>query len=207
MRKKSHISLAKYLMNNMNVQDLHEHKKAFYIGSILPDLKPSFLTKRHNIDETFDDLMDEIKKITVDYDINRGIDSYYARHLGVITHYLSDYCTFPHNAIFTGSLTEHCYYEKELKFSLKEYVQSDAAQRARNDFRTFHTVEEISHFILKTHREYLRAIKTVKADIHYIIELCFKVVDAILRFFEIALEQLEDKLVNEHTMRIEYSHI
>ena len=45
MRKKSHISLAKYLMNNMQVQDLNEHKKAFYIGSILPDIKPSFITK------------------------------------------------------------------------------------------------------------------------------------------------------------------
>ncbi|MDF2905755.1 MAG: hypothetical protein K0R34_1076 [Herbinix sp.] len=205
MRKKSHISLAKFLMNNMNVQDLHEHKKAFYIGSILPDIKPSFLTKRHTIDETFDILMDEIKKITVDYDINRGINGYYARHLGVITHYLSDYCTFPHNSIFTGTLTEHCYYEKELKHSLREYVRSDAAQRDRNEYKKSHTIEEISHFIQKTHREYLRAIKTVKGDIHYIIELCFKVVDAILMFFEMALEHFESKLGQEHKLQIEYS--
>jgi len=115
MRKKSHISLAKYIVNNMQVQDLNDHRKAFYIGSILPDLLPSFITKRHTIEATFQDLILEIKKITVDYDMNKGINSYYARHLGVITHYLSDYCTFPHNSIFEGSIKEHVYYEKDLK--------------------------------------------------------------------------------------------
>ena len=205
MRKKSHISLAKYLMNNMNVQDLSEHRKAFYIGSILPDLTPSFLTKRHNIEETFEILVDEIRKITVDYDINKGISSYYARHLGVVTHYLSDYCTFPHNSIFNGSLTDHCFYEKELKFSLRAYVESDDARRERAKIKKFHTIEEISNFILKTHKEYLKAIKNVKADIHYITELCYKVVDAILMFFEIALQRLEEELVHGHKMQIEYS--
>ncbi len=205
MRKKSHISLAKYLMNNMRVQDLNEHKKAFYIGSILPDLKPSFLTKRHTIDETFETLIDEIKKITIEYDINKGINGYYARHLGVITHYLSDYCTFPHNSIFEGSITEHCYYEKELKFSLKEYVQSEAAQREREQIQNFHSIDEIIHFIRKTHKEYLKALKNVKGDILYIIDLCYKVVDAILLFFEMALAQLHGGLNNKHNMRVEYS--
>ncbi len=203
MRKKSHISLAKYLMNNLNVQDLCEHKKAFYIGSILPDIKPSFLTKRHTIEETFDILINEIKKITIDYDINKGINSYYARHLGVITHYLSDYCTFPHNSIFTGTLSEHCYYEKELKFSLKEYVQSASAQRQRTECKKSQTIEEISLFIQKTHQEYLRAIKTVKGDIQYIIELCFKVVDAILMFFELEWKHFKSELAMENNLQID----
>ncbi|HWT76918.1 MAG TPA: zinc dependent phospholipase C family protein [Mobilitalea sp.] len=205
MRKKSHISLAKYLINNMQVQDLHDHKKAFYLGSILPDLKPSFLTKRHNIDETFEDLITEIKMITVDYDINRGIDSYYARHLGVITHYLSDYCTFPHNSIFTGNIKEHVHYEKDLKLSLKEYVNREDVQREREIITEFFTFDEIIHFIRKTHREYLKAIKAVHEDIQYIIDMCYRVVDAILMFFEIAIEKLENDLVQKHNVQVEYS--
>ena len=43
MRKKSHISLAWYLMNNEGMESLKHHKGAFYIGSILPDCIPSFL--------------------------------------------------------------------------------------------------------------------------------------------------------------------
>lgn len=204
MRKKSHISLAKYLMNNMQVQDLNEHKKAFYIGSILPDIKPSFITKRHNIDETFEILIDEIKKITVDYDINKGINGYYARHLGVITHYLSDYCTFPHNTIFDGSMTEHVMYEKELKDSLKEYLEREDVIRERKQMETHQSVEDIIHFIKRTHQEYLNAIKAVKEDIQYIIEICFKVVDAILAFFEKAFAKLTEDM-NNNTIMVEYS--
>ncbi len=203
MRKKSHISLARYLMNNMNVQDLSEHKKAFYIGSILPDLTPSFLTKRHTIEETFEILIEEIKKITVDYDINRGINGYYARHLGVITHYLSDYCTYPHNTIFDGSLTDHVYYEKELKFSLNDYVNSEEAKRERNRYKKQHSIEDFIHFIQITHKEYLKAVNCVKEDIHYIIELCYRVVDAILMFLETALEKLGLSLSYKNTLEPE----
>ena len=101
MRKKSHISLASFILKNMEKHNLHEHKKAFYLGSILPDLKPSFLTRRHNIEGTFDILIKEIKRLTIYYDVNKGIGRYYARHLGIITHYLADYCTYPHNSEYT----------------------------------------------------------------------------------------------------------
>lgn len=194
MRKKSHISLAKFLMNNMQVNDLLVHKKSFYIGSILPDIKPSFLTKRHTIDETFEILIDEIKKITVNYDIDKGINRYYVRHLGVITHYLSDYCTFPHNDIFVGNISEHVFYEKELKHSLKAYVKSEENQRERNACQLVCSVDEIINYITETHKEYLKALKNVHKDIQYIIELCYKVVDLILSFFEIAMARLEHKL-------------
>jgi hypothetical protein len=190
MRKKSHISLAKYLITNLKVDDLIEHKKSFYIGSILPDLKPSFFTRRHNIEETFEILIEEIKKITIYYDMKQGINSYYARHLGVITHYLADYCTFPHNSIFPGSIKEHIFYEKKLKFSLKEYIEERASQRERNRKQTFHTIEDILNIIRKTHTDYLNALKNIKVDIQYIVDLCFRVVDAILHFFEYSYERI-----------------
>jgi hypothetical protein len=189
----------------MQVQDLEDHKKAFYIGSILPDLMPSFLTKRHTIDETFEDLISEIKKITVDYDINKGINGYYARHLGVITHYLSDYCTFPHNSIFKGNIKEHCYYEKNLKFKLREYVNREDVQRERS--QVFHTVDEIIYYIRKAHKEYLKALKEVQVDIQHIIDLCYQVVDAILSFFEMAIEKIEEDLTAKHQIRVEYSQV
>lgn len=194
MRKKSHISLAKFLVDNMQVQDLMEHKKSFYIGSVLPDLKPSFITKRHTIDDTFEILIDEIKKITVDYDMDKGINRYYARHLGVVTHYLSDYCTYPHNDIFQGSISDHVYYEKELKYSLKEYVESEDNQRERISSQLFCNIDEIIGLIAKTHNEYLKVMKNVNKDIQFIIDLCYKVVDLILSFFEMEIAGLHHKL-------------
>ena len=203
MKKKSHISLAKFLIDNMDVQDLHEHRKAFYFGSILPDLKPSFLTKRHTIDETLFDLIDEIKKITIDYDVNKVINGYFARHLGVITHYLSDYCTFPHNSMFKGGMRDHIQYEKELKESLNEYVNRTDLRMQRNE--KFHTPDEIIHIILNTHKEYMKALKVIKEDIHYIINLCYKVVDAILLFIEMAIQKFKDGFGNIDDDSFSYS--
>ncbi len=190
MRKKSHLSLAKFLVKNMQVQGLVDHRKAFYIGSILPDLKPSFLTKRHTFDETFGILINEIKKITVEFDIEKGINSYFARHLGVVTHYLSDYCTYPHNNVFHGSISEHVLYEKELKHSLKEYFSRVGTNRERKQCHLITSLDEIVHSIVLIHKEYLKEIKCVNEDINYIIELCYKVVNTIVSFLEKAISQI-----------------
>ena len=53
MRKKSHISLARYMVENLKDEELKHHKFSFYLGSILPDIKPSFLYKRHEMTERF----------------------------------------------------------------------------------------------------------------------------------------------------------
>ncbi|MBB5196828.1 zinc dependent phospholipase C family protein [Anaerocolumna cellulosilytica] len=190
MRKKSHISLAKYLIKSMNVEGLFNHKKSFYIGSILPDCVPSFITRRHTIDETFEILENEIKKITDDYEAERGLTRYYTRHLGVITHYIADYFTYPHNRSFTGTMKEHCLYERDLKFALKEYVKSEDAIKARDKSHTMETVEEILQFIRQMHEEYLKVVGKIKNDCMYIVELCHKVVDAILKIFEFNYLQL-----------------
>lgn len=193
MRKKSHIALAKYLVNSMDIKELVVHKKAFYIGSILPDCIPSFITRRHTIDKTFDILREEIRKITEDYNISEGINTYYCRHLGVITHYVADYFTFPHNSKFTGSVKEHCTYENELKFALKDYVKSEEAVRNRAVNMKYKTVDDICKFILEMHKEYLKVKNHIMSDCEYIVELCHKVVDAILAFFEVELAKVQSK--------------
>lgn len=185
MRKKSHISLANYLIKSMESEALWDHKKSFYLGSILPDCVPSFITRKHNIEETFEILRKEILKITDDYDMDRGITGYYTRHLGVITHYIADYFTFPHNNIFPGNLKEHCTYERDLKLAFRSYVKSDEAVINREKSALFRTVDEILSFIKEMHNEYLKAIKVIKVDCMYIVELCHKVVDAILHIIEL----------------------
>ena len=54
MRKKSHISLAGFLVKGLENDVLSRRWKAFYVGSLLPDCRPSFLTVRHEYDETFE---------------------------------------------------------------------------------------------------------------------------------------------------------
>ena len=184
MRKKSHISLAKYILESKGMEELNKCKKSFYVGSILPDCVPSFLTRKHNIEETLDLLKTEISKVTDKYDVTKGINTYFCRHLGMIIHYVADYFTFPHNSIYPGTMMEHCYYEKELKFAFRKYVKSEQAKRNRLLESAYNTPEEIVDFVKSMHDEYLKAIKRISVDCHYIVELCFRVVDAILHYFE-----------------------
>lgn len=183
MRKKSHISLAWYLMNSEGMEPLGQHKGSFYLGSILPDCVPSFLVRKHTFEDSFAVLEKEIRKLVSHFDPEKGINCYFCRHLGVITHYVSDYFTFPHNANYDGKLKDHCIYEEELKHAIRSYVHSPEAEKKRLG-ETVHTPEAILAFVRRMHQIYSGAGSVVKRDCEYIIELCHTVVDAILLLLE-----------------------
>ena len=182
MRKKSHISLAWYLMNSQGMEVLKQHKNWFYLGSILPDCVPSFIYRKHSYETSFRFLEKEIEKLIGHFDPEKGINAYCSRRLGVITHYLSDYFTFPHNKNYPGDLKAHCIYEEDLKHALRAYVHSDEAKRIRQKNGTFRTKEEILEFIHSMHKEYMKIQSAVQRDCEYIVELCHRVVDALLQY-------------------------
>ncbi len=119
MRKKSHISLARDIVRNSEDEGLRKHKWAFYLGSILPDIKPSFLYKKHEIDGTFEQVKKEVRELSDSHGKYREHATKYYRDLGQITHYIADYFTFPHNRTYPGNLKDHCSYEEVLK--LRDY--------------------------------------------------------------------------------------
>jgi hypothetical protein len=184
MRKKSHISLAWYLMNSEGMDVLKSHKGSFYMGSILPDCVPTFLVRRHTIEDAFEVLEKEFQKLVSHFDPEKGVNCYFCRHLGVIVHYISDFFTFPHNAHYPGNIKDHCIYEEELKRELRSYVHSPEAVRHRSSQERMHTPKEILAFIQRMHDTYKEAESIVRRDCRYIVELCHDVVDAILYFLE-----------------------
>jgi hypothetical protein len=184
VRKKSHISLAQYLVNNIDRQDLIKHKKAFYLGSILPDCKPNFLTTKHEFGGTFDKLKEDIKKLTIASDINLNNSRAYFRDLGQVIHYIADYFTFPHNKNYDGSLKDHCIYEKHLKIGLKEYITSGEAARNVEKLIRFESLETLFQYIAQAHDEYLKFKRSVKEDCKYIVNLTHQVVETIIYLFE-----------------------
>lgn len=181
MRKKSHISLAKYIVDSLNEQNLQKHKKAFYLGSILPDCKPSFLTTRHEIQETFDQVEEKIRRLSSGENV-KNLRVYF-RDLGQVIHYVADYFTFPHNRNYTGTLRDHCTYEKWLKQSLKEYIRSGEAARNSEKARRFRSPEAICEFIRRAHEAYMSRRTNVERDCRMIVVLCHQVVEGIIRLF------------------------
>ncbi len=185
MRKKAHIYLAKYIADTLDWAPLNEYRKEFYAGSILPDCVPSFITKRHEFNGCFDDTMDLVKKLAAcGEDKGAGMRSYAAR-LGIVTHYLADFFTYPHNTKFPGSMANHCHYEKYLTIELKKYMTTMRAGEITSHLKQMDSVSDIARFVAKAHEKYLDEVLGLDNDLSYIVEVVFEVVCAIIRLYEL----------------------
>lgn len=179
MRKKSHISLARFLVRGLENDVLRRRWKAFYIGSLLPDCRPSFLTMRHEYDVTFDMVEEKIRSLVESAD-ERSLDSMrYMIDLGQVFHYIADYFTFPHNSNYPGNLKDHCIYEKYLKLRLRAYIREGAAVFHEEYSWRMSSVDDILEFIRSNHSEYMKKLHSVDEDCEYITRVCSQVLSAI----------------------------
>lgn len=183
MQKKSHISLARYLVEHLNDEELKKHRFSFYLGSILPDIKPSFLYRRHEIDGTYQAVKKNIFRLA---EGSKNIEKKkkgrkYYMDLGQISHYLADYFTFPHNKIYTGGLKEHCSYEEKLKKHLAHYLQTEEAAKERLKAFEAKSAEGLCEFIEQVHKDYIAVRENMESDICYIVEMNKRVVEGILQ--------------------------
>lgn len=179
MRKKSHISLARDIVRHTQDEDLKQHRFAFYLGSILPDIKPSFLYRKHEISATFDKVRQDIRVLSDKIQDKKGQKRKYYRNLGQITHYIADYFTFPHNQSYTGGLKEHCSYEKKLKNRLKEYLGDTHREIQDGLHKEFINSDALCDFIEQSHHRYLKQKMDVDWDIRHIVSLNHQVVEGI----------------------------
>ena len=181
MRKKSHILLARYLADQMPANtSLQSHRKAFCLGNILPDIQPSFITKRHEYFGTFDEVQEKIILLveTGAEDLN---DRVFWRRIGEVMHYIADYFTFPHNRTYKGSLAEHNSYEAELKNCLKECILSGNADSQLEEAKHFDSFEELVGYIRERHACYLESPRCIADDIRFILRVCYQVIQGIFQ--------------------------
>jgi hypothetical protein len=171
MRKKSHISLAQYIVDTLDDEGLKKHKFSFYLGSILPDIKPSFIYKRHEMTATFPAIQKHIRRLSEGQKVQRKKGRKYYMDLGQISHYLADYFTFPHNKTYTGGFKEHCSYEEKLKKELKTFIRSGAAERQSWKEEHFHNAEALCSYIQKMHDDYVAQKHNVEDDIQHIVSV------------------------------------
>ena len=185
MRKKSHLSLAGYIVDIVDA-DMIDHPLAFRFGSLEPDLVPSFITTKHRIDLTFHKLEKKINKVIDEYDKNKGMTIGLSKDLGVITHYIADYFTYPHNSHYPGNIKDHCHYENHLKHGLRAYIRSGEAVFGGAGYkRSFSTADEMLEYIQEAHDEYMKQPGSVENDCKYITTVCSRVLASMPQFAEV----------------------
>lgn len=175
MRKKSHILLAKCLADHLEeAKGLQEHRKAFCFGSILPDIRLSFITTRHEYWGTFEKLQEKMKELTECNlkDCNEGT---FWRKLGEVLHYIADYFTFPHNKQYTGNFFAHNKYEKNLKNQLAEVIISGQADSYMEEEICFEDFTQLVDYLKERHNSYRKRERNISDDIIYILSTCYQV--------------------------------
>jgi hypothetical protein len=159
---------------------LQSHRKAFCLGSILPDIKPSFITRRHEFYGTFEDVKNRMKELA-DIRPDESNQRVYWRRFGEVIHYMADYFTFPHNKTYTGSFSQHNHYEKVLKNRLKECIQQGEAHAYLEPAIRFADFSTLIDYIEATHEKYLNKLRSVEEDIRFILNMCFQVVQGLIQ--------------------------
>ena len=186
MRKKSHISLARYIVEHTKDEELKKHKLSFYIGSVLPDCLPSFIYKRHEITGTFPQVRKRMERL-IKGKKKRALKRKrrYYMHLGEITHYVADYFTYPHNHVYPGNMKDHCKYENRLKHELRQFLKTEEADKlAGQRHEQFVSLEALVDYIRQKHEEYLHSPLNTRHDILNIVQVNQRLVDGISDLFQ-----------------------
>ncbi len=176
MRKKSHISLSGYLVREMDSYDLKRHKKAFYLGSVLPDLRIRMFREPHRYDRTYEWFCGYVSRIVEDGRSGACGGRTLWLRTGEALHYLADYFTYPHNDSFDGGVREHCLYEGDLKYALHRFVRTPEAlyffKKGREKAGAIQSLPLLFEHIKAVHMRYMTQRPSVAADCRQIVEIC-----------------------------------
>lgn len=118
MKIKTHILIANKIHDHLDSNyDNILNKRHFVFGNIKPDLFRKFKNKKHNMRDSLDFVLNEIKRY--DYD-SHNIDNQ-SVHIGMINHYLSDFfCSKHYFEEDKTRLIKHIRYEKKLHKVIKK---------------------------------------------------------------------------------------
>lgn len=127
----THRIIARNLHANLKKKyaiELHEDRLSW--GSVVPDLYPKYKIKKHYVEDSLQFVAAEIATLIFMsrfLDLNEDADQIsiklFSRHLGVISHYLSDFCCSAHanNWRFNGFMRKHVQYEKRVNETAKTH--------------------------------------------------------------------------------------
>lgn len=189
MRKKAHIKLASMLADSVEDYQLNRYKFWCKVGSILPDIVPTFLWKRHRIDTT----NKEFEKAVFKFLEGNQLGRLHSIRAGIISHYLSDYFTFPHNKEFTFGFKSHNSYEGRQLQEIKSY-SDNYLEISHLKVKEIHNIESLFLTIENIHEEYIKKAQTVsdwlKIDLYYIMFINYLVLTSLVQNREILLEYI-----------------
>lgn len=176
MKSYDHKHLAEYLSQTILETNSYFQTRLFIHGCVFPDHNPiSYLQgllaghpmKIHFIIYSKPKLQRILEKLESRDTLS--LWGYY--QLGVLTHYLADAFTYPHNETFTDSMLAHEKYERqELHTALINALSEpgDAALPENN----LHKDADLWYTFCSLHKTYKQTVPAPQTDVQYIVPIC-----------------------------------
>ncbi|WP_017209735.1 zinc dependent phospholipase C family protein [Clostridium beijerinckii] len=136
----------------------------FIYGNVLPDLKLKYRMTMHSKNEDWEKVIVIIDEIIYG-EIKRNKDI--SIKLGILSHYLCDFFTFPHNKAFEGNIIRHELYEQTQRIlwwkKLSE-VWNECTEESRIELKS---MNDIVDYIEDMHSIYIRNLGDKRRDIFF----------------------------------------
>lgn len=186
-----------YVLGKELKEDYHDISIGYFIfGNMLPDLSPRYRFSMHSKKTSWKDMLKLMEELLLkSHKLNIRSKSI---KFGMMTHYLCDFFTFPHNEGYTDSIIQHEVYEQlqRIKFwnKLKE-VWTEFEKETKVKLKTF---EDIIVYIEDMHSIYNNNKSNKTRDLQFISILVRVVCPSVLALmsFEFKEEKVSTILLN-----------
>lgn len=150
----THSMISHVIVSNISKKKgIHLNERHFSWGSVKPDLVLPPFRPKHYMDETLDDIIEQIMDVVENVDV---LSIKFSQRVGAITHFLTDFFTLPHSErwewIKSGRTIEHIIYEKKLKRIAQEHP--DWIRPKTLEIKRHANKKELKEWILYQHVHY-----------------------------------------------------
>lgn len=185
MKSECHVTVAETILETLHKKyGIELDRENFVYGNTKPDHSFSFLYVRHNLESTFDFVMDDIRSLTGRVMGYSAPFEDYCFELGIICHYITDYFSLAHNDCFNGGFRKHVMYERAQEKLTPVFLGFVKEKALAYQEQNCVTIPELMRMILNRHKQYLNEnYRSYVTDFYYAIATCCEV---ILSIFAIA---------------------
>lgn len=192
MDTRLHGKIGKLLFDEIKNNGYIINRRRFIWGCVLPDVLLKYRISGHTIKENFKDINEIMKTVLLNFSENK-IDDVSIK-LGIMTHYLCDFFTYPHNENFKRNLIIHELYEQiqHIKFSKElEKIWSDL----NNETNYYiYNMEDVLNYISNLHSIYINNNSNMERDLLYAL-ICIRVViNSIINLIKV--QETKEKDIN-----------
>jgi len=182
MKVKTHVKLAELsLISNINIIPKEFSMFMFNFGLVMVDQSWLVKTHPHYMQKSLEYITKKIEELLS----VKKFNAYHSMQLGIVVHYLCDFCCNSHITGSIGNISYHLKYERELQkhlFSNFDIFKNNLHKKSHNMNLTLNNISSIKTSIEDTLLKYTKGQASYLWDITHCVEISSIVCSAIFNF-------------------------